>query len=81
MILTVRYLKEHTYENVYEKEVYWTEDTVREHEVPRSSGTVRTDPSPDQNYGGEYYGIGIGTEDGSFFWFHRKTEEMEKMPK
>lgn len=74
VILTARYLKEHTYEKIYEREVYWAEDMV--------SGDV-TDPTDSENAdgrsgtekSGEFYGIGIGAEDGSLFWFHQTTEE------
>ena len=71
VILTARYLKEHTYEKVYEREVYWIEDML--------SGEVTDSANSDGKSGtgnsGEFYGIGIGAEDGSLFWFHKKTEE------
>lgn len=74
VILTVRYLKQNTYEKVYEREAFWMEEVTDEIE---DGAQIHPD---NQDNVGEYYGIGVGAEDGSLFWFHKKTEEIENIP-
>ena len=59
MILAGRYIEEHTYEKVYERE-------------EAADGTDSFD-LPGIGDEEDVFGIGIGAEDGSLFWFHKKT--------
>lgn len=76
VILTARYLKENTYENVYEREVYWVEDMLSG-DVTDPGDSLNSDGRSERENNGDFYGIGIGAEDGSLFWFQKKTEEVE----
>lgn len=63
VILTGRYIKEHTYEHVYERE-----------EIVSGSERIMI---PGMEADEDVYGIGIGTDDGSLFWFHREISTEE----
>ena len=78
VILTMRYVKTHTYENVYEREVMWNVDEMIEAgSAEGNSGDDRNEPKDN----GEIFAIGYEPEDHQFFWLHKKTEsETEISP-
>ena len=64
VILAGRYIEEHTYEQVYEREETVSEDDRME--------------IPGMEADEDVFGIGIGAEDGSLFWFHKRIETFRE---
>ena len=74
IVLAGRYVKQHTYEKMYEREVFWTDEEAA------INGGAESEVRDSQTELGDFYGIGIGADDGSLFWFHKKTEEVTDSP-
>lgn len=70
LILTMRYVKTHTYENIYEREYLW--DVGAEAGEDISEGVYRNFEEAQKD--GELYGVGYEPEEGMFFWFHKRNE-------
>ena len=69
VVLAGRYIRENTYEKIYEEKVFWEEG--------QETGNTESDFAG-QRHGDSVFGIGFGVEDGSVFWFHKQTEVIDK---
>ena len=69
LVLTMRYVKAHTYENIYEREYLWDAGAMTGEERWKEP-----DRKSEEDQNGEIYGIGYEPEEGMFFWFHKQNE-------